>query len=154
MKYEFSMVSKPLIRGLVALLIALLLAACVNSTTAVIQNLDSKEQAPITFIAEGNNSGRFEVVRHNGEVIEGEFESFGLAEMSIRNRMAESDGLGEFSWAEDLGFSIHQPGKRIGVANLSSEGGKVDLVFAYDPSSHKGEGVGRSSNGSTYKIVF
>lgn len=51
-------------------------------------------------------------------------------------------------------FPVQKPGKGIGVANISAKGAKVDLVFAYDPSSHKGEGVGRSSNGSTYKIVF
>lgn len=154
MKFEILPEPKSLVRGLFALLMVLLLTACANSTTAVIYNLDSKEQAPITFIEEGNNSGRFVVVRHNGEVIKGEFESFGLAEMSFRNRMAEHDGFEEFSWAENLGFSIQQPGKRIGIANLTAKGVEFDLVFAYDPSSSKGEGVGRSNHGSTYKIVF
>lgn len=131
-----------------------LLAACVNSSTANMQNLHSGESFQVTFTEKGGQRGQFEAVAVDGRRVSGEFAVKSMSEMSVRNRMVVIEGNDDLEWATELGFSLQQPGKKIASATMKTDENSVDLIFAYDPWTKEGAGVGKGSNGATYRIVF
>lgn len=77
-----------------------------------------------------------------------------MAEIGFRKRMTELEEPDDLFWARRMGFSFDQSGKKVAVAKLIAREATVDLVFAYDPWSKAGEGVGLSSTGNRYALRF
>jgi hypothetical protein len=128
--------------------IALLLGACASS--ARLYNLDTGEILSATYENYGTGRGRITLRTPSGATLSGEYTTISGAGMS----WGAGSASGSFGWATAQGFSFHQPGQQFGSATVVGGGMVIDLVYAVDPWTGRGQGVGRDNRGGRYRVHF
>ena len=140
-----------LLRLLVCVAVVLV-SACASS--ARLYNLDTGEVLEATYENYGTGRGRITAKTPAGFTLSGEYTTISGASFSFGGSSGHFVAGGQFGWAGAQGFSVTQPGQQIGSATLVGGGMVIDIVYAVDPWSGRGQGVGRDNRGGRYRVHF
>jgi len=137
-----------------AIVLVLVLTACVTTETARLYNLDTGEVINASFENTGSGHGKITAVTSAGAQLSGEYSTISGMGYSSGYATASATGSGGYTWAAAQGFSFNQPGKQFGSATVVGGGLVIDIVYVVDPWSSHGHGVGRDNKGGRYKVQF
>jgi hypothetical protein len=141
-----------LLRSFAVCLFLLLCAGCV--TTARLYNLDTGAILRASFENNGTGHGKIVATTAEGKTLEGEYSTISGASFSTGSGFATAAGSGGYAWATAQGFSFNQPGAQYGTAVVTGNGLVIDLVYAVDPWTSHGNGVGKDTKGGRYRLQF
>ena len=139
-------------KKLILLLPLLILAGC--SSTARLYNLDSGEVMNASFQNYGTGHGKITVTTKEGKNLTGEYSTISGMGYSSVSGSAMVTGSGGYAWATAQGFSFDMQGKQYGSATVVGDGLVIDVVYAVDPWTSHGYGVGKDNKGGKYKLQF
>ena len=135
-----------------AILCVLALSGCV--TSARLYNLDSGEVLTATYENNGSGHGQITVRTPSGQILVGEYTTISGASYSSGFGTATVSGNGGYAWAAAQGFSFNQPGQQFGSATAVGGGLVIDIVYAVDPWTGHGQGVGKDNRAGRYRVLF
>lgn len=145
------MLTKMLIRT-AAIVGVLVFAGCAE--TAHLYNLSSGEVLTATYQNAGTGHGQITIRTPSGQVLTGEYSTISGMSYSTGVGAAFASGTGGYAWATAQGFSFNQPGQQFGHAIAAGNGLIIDIVYAVDPWSGHGSGVGKDNRGGRYRVLF
>jgi hypothetical protein len=91
----------------------------------------------------------------NGKSLSGEYSTISdLSYQTTTSNISATDSAGNMAWAVAQGFSFNQPGRQFGSAIVTGDGLVIDVVYAVDPWTSHGYGVGKDNQGGKYKVLF
>ncbi len=140
--------------GLLAAIMVITVSGCETTSTARLYNLDTGEVIEGKFENFGTGHGRIMGTMPDGKTLSGEYTTISDVTYSFGSASGSAVGSGGYAWATAQGFSFQQPGRQYGSATLVGQGLIIDIVYAVDPWTSHGYGVGRDNKGRRYKVQF
>jgi hypothetical protein len=138
-----------------ALATCLLLAFCAGcASTARLYNLDTGAIIHATFENYGTGQGKILATAEDGKTLQGEYSTISGASFSTGSGFASAAGTGGYAWASAQGFSFNQPGQQYGSAVVAGGGLVIEIIYAVEPWTSHGNGVGKDNKGGRYRRQF
>ena len=133
----------------------LLLALCTGCvSTARLYNLDTGAILRATFENVGTGQGKIVATTVDGKTLHCEYSTISGASFSTGSGFASAAGPGGYAWATAQGFSLNQPGQQYGSAVVAGGGLVIEIIYAVDPWTSHGNGVGKDNRSGRYNLQF
>lgn len=124
-------------------------------TTARVYNLKTGDVSTASFENNGTGHGKIVLTMANGKSLSGEYSTISdLSYQTTTSHISATNSAGNMAWAVAQGFSFNQPGRQFGSAIVAGDGLVIDVVYAVDPWTSHGYGVGKDNQGGKYKVLF
>lgn len=120
------------------------------ATSARLYNLDTGEVLNASFTSNGAGHGNVVATTPSGAKLVGEYSTISGMNMGTGFGVANT----RYNWVYTTGFSFNQPGQQYGSAVLTGDGLIIDIVYAVDPWTSHGTGVGRDNKSGRYRVQF
>jgi hypothetical protein len=132
-------------------IILIALAGCSLTVSARMYRMDDGMVTSVKFVRSfvGHKTGT--AITPEGERLQWEFTT--LSGASVRGGSATV--ATKYGWVTGMGFSFDQPGVQYGsFVAVGDKGTIIEAVYAVDPFSNHGHGVGKDNKDRRYRIYF
>jgi hypothetical protein len=137
------------------LLLVSIASGCGVHAQGRLYRLDEPYVVTFDYIRHGTGHTHLTGTAPDGEFFEGEVSTVSGMSMSSWTASATAAGSGGYAWANAMGFGFNQPGVQYGSGVVvGNKGTVIEAVYAVDPWTAHGYGVGKDNKGNRYRIQF
>jgi hypothetical protein len=137
------------------LLFVWMVAGCGVHAQRRLYRLDDPYVVTFDYIRHGTGHTRLTGTAPDGEYFEGAASTVSGMSMSFATGSASAASGGSFAWANAMGFAFNQPGVQYGSSvAVGNKGTVIEALYAVDPWTMHGFGVGKDNKGNRYRVQF